>query len=127
MNVNTQTTFIQKVKYENGLHVSLEYLYTRNNLMVSLAIRALRYVHLLLVIALDEFGVIIRMGKVHLVTLDSDGCTRVCYSQSIDTYQQKNERTKKINIEISTTVLTDRHFVHLYLKKEQIRSRKSSF
>ena len=59
--------------------------------MVSLAIRALRYVHLLLVIALDEFGIIIRMGKVHLVTLDSGSCTRVCYSQSIDTYQQKNK------------------------------------
>ena len=114
MDVNTQTTFIQKVKYENGLHVSLEYLYTRNNLMVSLAIRALCYVHLLLVIALDEFGVIVRMGKVHLVTLDSGGCTRVCYSQSIDTYQQKNERTKKINLEISTTVLILIDFSYIY-------------
>ena len=118
MNVNTQTTFIQKVKYENGLHVSLEYLYTRNNLMVSLAIRALRYIHLLLVIALDEFGVIVRMGKVQLVTLDSAGCTRVCYSLSIDTCQHKNKRTKKINLEISTTVLTDSHFVYLYLNKK---------
>ena len=113
MNVNTQTTLIQNVKYKNGLHVSLEYLYTRNNLMVSLAIRALRYIHLLLVIALNEFGVIIRMGKVHLVTLDSGGCTRVCDSQSIDTY---NKRTK--DLEISTTVLTDSHFVYLYLNKK---------
>ena len=116
MNVNTQTTLTQRVKYENGLHASLEYLYKRNNLMVSLAIRALRYVHLLLVIALDEFGVIIRMGKVHLVILDSAGCTRVCYSQSIDTYQDKNKRAK-INLEISKHSLQiDISYIYTYIK-----------
>lgn len=54
--------------------------------MVSFAIRALRYVHLLLVITLDEFGVVVRIGVVHFVILYGGCSARVCDDECIKNY-----------------------------------------
>lgn len=48
------------------------------NLMVSFAIRALCYVHLLLVITLDEFRVVVWIGVVYFVVLYGGCSAWVC-------------------------------------------------
>lgn len=52
--------------------------------MVSFAIWALRYVHLLLVITLDEFRVVVWIGMVHFVVLYGGCSAWVCNNECIE-------------------------------------------